>query len=237
MTGSSLVSRHGPSGDHDRPGDRDADYHLKVFDILDIMEVMHQAAGDAFARWEPMLGHLACGWACTLQAIQLLALMMLLVAACKPVYSGRASLGRLCWLCMVLPKVEAVPTPPRRRVGTVPRATDLELWASGQLTMREQLARAMAEHILARPLGRSNGEAPPPDFHRPLDEEPPPLRVVPANAVHVTLWATTPYFEAEIRSFRTGPQKSCQPSPSWGMTMPASLSFRAGSDRRTSRCR
>ena len=194
-----ALQRHGPPGDHDRHDDLE-ELHIqhRFYDIMDVIMQMNGSIEAWLMAWGPILGHAARVAVLTMLLIQTLALVMVLLTAMRSRWHPlRAPFGRLCWLCVMVHEVQATTSPPRRRPEPPPRPTDLELWAGGQLTIREQFARAIRDHILAHPLERSNGEAPLPDFYHPPDDEMPPLRVVPANAVHVTLWTTTPYYEAE----------------------------------------
>ena len=139
----------------------------------------------------------------TIVGVQLCALAMVLVLAARKQHAALQNPAcKVCLALALLHEVQAMPeqADPRCRVA-VPGQTDLELWASGQQTMREQMERALANHVLGSPLQRSSGVAPPPAFQVPFGAAQPeelPLRVVGANAVHVTLWTATPFYEAEI---------------------------------------
>ena len=86
----------------------------------------------------------------------------------------------------------------------IPRPTDLEVWISGQQTLREQLLRADQARIDGIPLERSAGEAAAPNFAVPFGADPEPLpaqghliRPDEARATHISFWVCTPYTEAE----------------------------------------
>ena len=191
--------RHGPEGDHDRWG---LTPPRRWYDILDVLEEMTSYLEGMSEKYSTMQ-LVAQGAVNTLFWVQFCALISGLGLAAS--HGNRAvtrTASKVCLAFSVLRVVQAGPpssTPPQR--DEVPRQSDLELWTSGQLTMREQLARAITQHTMNSPLERSSGTARPPNFHVPLGTPQPeelPLRVVGANVVHVTLWTATPYYEAEV---------------------------------------
>ena len=115
---------------------------------------------------------------------------------------------------------------PYRRLGRPPMPTDLELWAAGQLTRREQLALAVGQWIARCPLEHSSGEAPPPAYTVSAEVPPPGALEEDVAAVHVTFWITSPYFEAEVvdleipfptteNRLRDALKDSCSVMPEW----------------------
>ncbi|CAE7241543.1 unnamed protein product [Symbiodinium sp. CCMP2456] len=85
-----------------------------------------------------------------------------------------------------------------------PGQTHLELWASGQQTMTEQMASAWARVVLEQPLDRIPGEAEMPRWTVPIIEagdlgEPPPMETLDH---HVTIWVAAPYYETEVLDVR-----------------------------------
>ena len=79
-----------------------------------------------------------------------------------------------------------------------PRPTDLELWAAGQLTQREQAARAVENWCLGRPLEHSAGETQVPVYTIPA--EPPEAVAADIDIArgHATVWIAAPYYQPEI---------------------------------------
>ena len=190
-------SRHGPSGDHDRAA---LEGHTTLYDVMDVL----LPAIFVFKRW---LGTIAIetsalisGALCTIAGVQLWALLACATAAAKSQTRVlRGTTGKLLVAFALCQGVCAAPDlSPRQPRTTVPRQTDLELWSSGQLTIREQLANAVAEQAYRRALHRSNGVAPPPDFYQqPAENNELPGVAQPQRHIHVTMWTATPYFEAE----------------------------------------
>ncbi|CAE7209907.1 unnamed protein product [Symbiodinium microadriaticum] len=186
-------------GDHDRWGPTSP---RRWYDIFDVLEEMFSYL-DGMPKKYATMQLVAQGSISTLLWMQFCALFAGLGMAANRGNKGVTRVAsKLCLAFAVLRVVHAGPpptTPPRR--DTVPQQTDLELWTSGQLTMREQLARALTQHTMNSPLERSSGTARPPNLQVPLGTPQPeelPLRVVGANVVHVTLWTATPYYEAEV---------------------------------------
>ena len=144
----------------------------------------------------------------TLQAIFFLALSLFGLSGSSRHIRNRTYFGglprRICSAMLVLTvgfaRVQPCDTARRTQgVPPIPAATDLELWAAGQTTMREQMAAALQRHILAAPLQHNRGIADPPN----LTVVPPDLvgeAVLPTfeeRALHVTLWVSAVYYEAE----------------------------------------
>ena len=81
-----------------------------------------------------------------------------------------------------------------------PSQTDLELWASGQLTMREQMVTAYDRLLRDRPLSHSAREAAPTNLEASADvmDGIPALTPEERRAVHISVWVATPFFEPEV---------------------------------------
>ena len=97
------------------------------------------------------------------------------------------------WTAEAAPRCPAIPG------SAVPKPTDLEVWAAGQQTLREQLANAIASHAYSVSLQHSRGEARQPSYAIPAERQlaPDPLAEDLAN-IHVTMWLAMPYYETEI---------------------------------------
>ena len=77
----------------------------------------------------------------------------------------------------------------------------LELWASGQLTLREQLVQAETSQILGAPLLHSEGEMAPPTLATAApghDVDQDHVTEEDRRAVHVSIWISTPYFGSTV---------------------------------------
>ncbi|CAE7241226.1 Pol [Symbiodinium sp. CCMP2592] len=107
---------------------------------------------------------------------------------------------------------------------TVPRQTDLELWISGQLTIREQLLRADVDRSPL--LETEAGDMPPP----PADPNPTEhegdvaMSDEDRRAVHITVWTTSPHFGQETVDIGMGfpltSQRVCDAVVSTCQSMP-----------------
>ncbi|CAE6948720.1 unnamed protein product [Symbiodinium sp. CCMP2592] len=191
---------HGPTGGHDPQFANN-----EVFDVIDLFT----NAGDTMWRWssavlEPMTLALISG-ALTLLHITMLSLLIVMIrpTTTRKVCRAMGPLpGRICIVLATLSTVRTCAAAPRgygrfTALG-IPRQTDLELWASGQLTMREQELRALDEVIYHCPLGHGTGEARIPRYEVNVEEQEPGEPRVEVATVHVTLWVTAPYYEAEV---------------------------------------
>ncbi|CAE7730122.1 unnamed protein product [Symbiodinium sp. CCMP2456] len=178
------------------------------YDLIDIQETVMEYLDDLLSHWGAALYRGAWGCIETLMAIQLCLLFLLLLGGtCPGGRVMRGPMGRLCACAVVITTAKATSEDPPRQPHRRPQQpTDLEIWTSGLRTLREQFAAAEAREALTRPLERSRGEAPPPDLRRPISEqaEEEPVRVVPWNAVHISMWASTPFFEAEVVDLEIG---------------------------------
>ena len=178
------------------------------YQIFDIMDLFAQAV----AYMEVLFMHYVGTWSMqayglimNLVVIQFLAVTSLLLqAGTRRKAPALGAMGKLCLMFSIIHSGCAAPTgtnAPRARGTSRPQPTsDLELWRSGQETLREQLARADQRRVLEQPLEKSAGEAPPPEYEqpwRPVAQEE-ALVVVPGNLIHVTLWTATPFYEVEV---------------------------------------
>ena len=90
--------------------------------------------------------------------------------------------------------------------GRPPRQTDIELWASGQMTMREQWAAAYDRLVRDNQLLHSQGEAAPSNLEASASapEALPALTTEDRRAVHISVWLATPFYEVEIIDMGVG---------------------------------
>ena len=194
--------RHGPAGGHVlKPG-----IGIKIFDFLDFLEIVFLHADDLFGKAAPWLCLQAVGLACRVFLAILLLLLCLLQHGSRISVCGisRARRGPLLLMTAfaMISTAGAVKTsasaPPFQRTRP-PRPTDLELWASGQLTMAEQMSRAWTQVIHERPLGHSSGEAEAPSFTVPIEATMEDAAEVDGQrAVHVSAWVAAPYYVEEV---------------------------------------
>ena len=84
--------------------------------------------------------------------------------------------------------------------------TDIELWASGQMTMREQWAAAYDRLVRDNRLLHSQGEAAPSNLEASASapEALPALTTEERRAVHISVWLATPFYEVEILDMGVG---------------------------------
>ncbi|OLQ02300.1 hypothetical protein AK812_SmicGene14861 [Symbiodinium microadriaticum] len=200
-------NRHGPSGGHDRG-------RLRPLQELDLIELLWYIFLTALAPQQTEL------WRATMLSIMLAVLasqIMMLVAQCiwsRP-FANRQGKGRPpMWAKMMLAmavvgKTEAVRPDGSwhrvREIGpmTVPVPSDLEIWAAGQQTLREQLADAAGRHwnnmavensrefvpeVMVR--GVPEADDPLPEHWQWIDENAP-------RATHISAWLCSPYFAPE----------------------------------------
>ncbi|CAE7378412.1 grxB [Symbiodinium sp. CCMP2456] len=200
---------HGPTGGHVpmRAG--------KIFDIMDVNEVI--TTWLLTRAWGASAIAAATATSCSLSMMlaQVVALLLLL-----PSYGwrrrpfGTSGRTRPTWTRIILfvsvikgaqAGLDDVGKGKCSQTG-IPLPTDLELWMSGQATMREQLAAAFEMHVASIPLGHNSEVAPPPEFAVPIPEPPPPPpqlqphehwinREEPATT-HISFWICAPYYES-----------------------------------------
>ena len=158
--------------------------------------------------WREGLESTARAWIRTWELVQLSAMTLMIVLPFKRRgRRGAAAKQRAIWLqCAlayaVLGTVEAGPTELSARMPHYvrpPQPTDLEIWAAGQLTLREQLALAGARETWNRPLSHSVGEAPTANYAATPGEAvaPEPLPAEQQRAVHISAWIAAPYYQGE----------------------------------------
>ena len=186
---------HGPSGDHDQWRELDYDDPAGGHDIYGF---------PAFACW-------AQAWINSFVIIQLFTGLVVLLLPLRNFVTAKRSTSRSIFngmpakllLAIALQGVtwtaEAAPRCPAIHRSEVPKPTDLEVWAAGQLTLREQLANAIASYAYTVGLQHNCGEARQPSYAIPAERQlaPDPLAEDLAN-VHVTMWLAMPYYETEI---------------------------------------
>ena len=192
---SEMLHGHGPLGgrDPDDGGDH------RIHDIVDVTEKLDEVMEELLWRLGQHWAAAAAVGARTLLLLELLSLCLLLVwpqGVCR-----RLPARVCCALAVISSPGRAMEAPVQRpfwRPDRIPGPTDLELWAAGQRTLREQLADAAAAHALQRPLEHNRGEARVPTFEVPAELPLPGDALLDIAAVHVTMWVTTPYYEAEV---------------------------------------
>ncbi|CAE7193839.1 ANKRD1 [Symbiodinium sp. CCMP2592] len=173
----------------------------RFFDILDWLECLVDFGNQYFVEKAAMITMVARGSGMTLLLIGLLSQLMLLwrVTRSRPPGAGLIKVG-LAWAAITtMPGVAAVQR--RARPGMpmgVPRPTDLETWAAGMMTPREQLAQAEALWAMTRPLEHGTGQARHPTFEIPAEDPVFDFTEVDIASVHVTCWVATPYYEPEV---------------------------------------
>ncbi|CAE7037280.1 unnamed protein product [Symbiodinium sp. CCMP2592] len=190
--------------------------------LLMVVQILYGTAlWEATSDWGVM-EQVIVGWQLTCLFLQTVTLMVMLALSGATVVQGRrkrVSSSAGCNLTILLvfgtlgmagatiePPAEGSANrgPFRDRTGGLPRLpqpTDLELWASGQLTAREQDLRAESELIYNASLYHSEGEyAAPmlataaPGQGAVLDHQTPEDR----RAVHISVWVTTPFWGSEV---------------------------------------
>ncbi|CAE7197338.1 unnamed protein product [Symbiodinium sp. CCMP2592] len=208
---------HGPTGGHD-PGDTRSRI---TYDILDLFADAIDYLGVGLIQFGEEWRASGLGFCCSLILIQFGALLsMLKVRPCgcsggphRPTRNPFLMAARVLLIFGLLsPSMAATtddgtPRPPRNgghnSLGfpAIPRQTDLELWASGQLTAREQMLNAYDAYVAGLPLAHSEGEIAPPNITVAAVAEPGD-HTTPAwderRAVHVTVWVAAPYFATEV---------------------------------------
>ncbi|CAE7308349.1 unnamed protein product, partial [Symbiodinium sp. CCMP2456] len=155
-------------------------------------------------------------WLNTIAAIQFLSILLIGMKGCAA--GGKASKGKATGLagmarCVckafivysILPTTAAVHTHTvRHEPRTRPKLSDIQLWSTGQMTMREQLVAAHTRLILEAPLQHGSGEAALPVYAvtppgAPLpDHENEETAETTFEEAHVTAWIACPFFESEI---------------------------------------
>ncbi|CAE7268693.1 unnamed protein product [Symbiodinium sp. CCMP2592] len=196
----------------------DNGYGCRVYDLLDCIGLLLATLQDGFLRWASVANAAAQGWCNGFLLFQTGALLSLLaVPVCRPAVGRRpahklfmAGHAKTLIVFMLLQPAGAMQNGWTNRphdrtthsvLSPVPKPTDLELWAAGQLTMREQLIRANTARILGAPLGHSEGEIAPPTLEARIataDDDPAPLNEDDRRAVHVTVWIATPHFSSTV---------------------------------------
>ncbi|CAE7282967.1 unnamed protein product [Symbiodinium sp. CCMP2592] len=208
---------HGPSGGHD-PGDTRSRIN---YDILDLFADAIDYLGVGLIQFGEEWRASGSGFCCSLILIQFGALLsMLKVRPCgcsggpyRPTRNPFLMAARVLLIFGLLsPSMAATtddgpPRPPRNgghnSLGfpAIPRQTDLELWASGQLTAREQMLNAYDAYVAGLPLAHFEGEMAPPNITVAAVAEPGD-HTTPAwderRAVHVTVWVAAPHFATEV---------------------------------------
>ena len=194
---------HGPSGGHDQYSRG----HPQFFDLLVVLSYLWDSVAEFFLTHELWVQVHVVGTACTLFLIYGITLVVLLMRGLR-YHAGAGKSKATCaqfrvmLALAVLTEAGAVRPPPTRmpfQHPRPPRQTDLELWASGQLTMREQLVCSWSRALAERPLEHSSGEAAPPRFTASADEAQALLdETNQRRAVHITIWLATPYYEEEV---------------------------------------
>ena len=220
---------HGPPGGHDH----DNVQGHRIWDVWDVVHIMTVFLKELFLHQVPHLNMMCRSWSFTILGVQLAALLLFLLGAVSSRRTERR-LGpmpaRLCGALAAMALCNTVQAAPgechRLQHGRPPEASDLELWAAGQRTLREQLQDSVDRWIALRPLQHNSGEARPPTYEVTADD---PLHALPEEditSVHVTCWVTSPYFEAEVVDvelpfpttlprLRDALKDSCSVMPEW----------------------
>ena len=197
---SSMEEWHGPAGGHDHEGG----WH-RFGDLVEMVVLVHAALLRHLLDWAQRMQAAAAAVLVTLAAIQGIALSVVAVnrggRKSRTVgftgISQRVCLGMMsAWTIRGVQATRGATSP--RRWPPPPRPTDLELWAAGQLTQREQAARAVENWCLGRPLEHNAGETQLPVYTIPAA---PPEAVADDIDIargHVTVWIAAPYYQPEI---------------------------------------
>ncbi|CAE7754403.1 Pol, partial [Symbiodinium sp. CCMP2456] len=187
--------------------------------IYDLMDVHERATKWMSARaWRLLVEIAEAAIIATLSLAMTQLVVLLLLLTCysykRHPYGTRAK-ARPVWVRIILFAAVIKGThagygdevKPKLSPMGIPLPTDLELWMSGQATMREQLAAAFERHVATMPLEHNSEVAPPPDFTVPIPEAPPPPppqlqphehwinREEPATT-HISFWICAPYYES-----------------------------------------
>ena len=195
---------HGPTGGHDQRQITAP----RIYDLFDLLLLMWGFLEETFQCWAAEMQVQACASGCTFVLIQAMVLLVLLWTG------GRSGSGRghrmiqfrglrVVVALAIISNAGAVRTGPTGRTFPYqrpPQQTDLELWASGQLTIREQMCRAWCRHIAARSVEHSAGEADAPCYTASAEDAQALLNeanLLP-RTIHITVWLATPYYEEEI---------------------------------------
>ncbi|CAE7654294.1 unnamed protein product, partial [Symbiodinium sp. CCMP2456] len=210
-----LPQRHGPPGGHDRGP--------HVMDIFDVQEIIMETILDYTQKIqfedEGRTAEIARAGLLTVQAMALLSPMVALA-----IYARRRTLGdykmqrrgsRPSWLRILLVASLWRPTAAMPRASmrasqtpwpSCPRQSDLELWASGQLTLREQFANAEMRAAAEAPLhsgGRFEAAAPRRHPAERGEQLPAELETEEWNWIdeeaerttHISFWVCAPLYE------------------------------------------
>ncbi|CAE7036913.1 unnamed protein product [Symbiodinium sp. CCMP2592] len=198
------------------------DTSWRYYDVFDVGGIFLQALLLWCGTQMQRLSTVAAGWCAGLYMIQFVSLLSVLTLGMRgrrPLHRRVRTLAlggqpRLVLAFCVLTTARAVRTTqaaPSCGSGTIdtatiwigpppPRQTDIELWMSGQLTAREQLAKAEQNMVLTRPLQHSEGEAPPPTYHIPAETVHHVEHTIAEDeirAVHISAWLASPFYEVE----------------------------------------
>ncbi|CAE7389529.1 unnamed protein product [Symbiodinium sp. CCMP2592] len=173
----------------------------RYYDIMDWIDYVEDTVDDYFRKHVETMRTVANGIGMTLLLVSFLSLTMLLCPkggrrTKRQCFTGPA----LAWAaCTMIQGATAVPDNARPRMRTgVPRPTDLETWAAGLLTPREQLAQAEAMWAIARSLEHGTGQARMPTYEVRAEDPIFDFTEVDVANVHVTCWVATPFYEPEI---------------------------------------
>ncbi|CAE7398742.1 unnamed protein product, partial [Symbiodinium sp. CCMP2456] len=187
---------------------QDSALNRRVYDVLDLLEQWGSGLGYRFSQIADILQQWSAGCLLTHLAICLTSTFFFgfsgLGGKAARKWSFGGTPGRLCYTLGIIAMVgdSLVPTQAVRRRATarLPHSTDLEMWLSGQDTIREQLAAAEQRWALTRPLQHSGGEAPPRVYTTspPGEFLEPELPTMAEVTLHVTLWLAAVYYQSEI---------------------------------------
>ena len=202
---------HGPAGGHDQNYNYEAAVTV-FFDIFDVFSWFGDVFEKLFDDHAEKFGAALQAFFLTLQLVHLLAGGLFVYFGWRgraPPYSrSKTTLHptlRVLLAFGLIGVAFCAPSPPAARctfynLGRPPEVTDIELWASGQLTMREQLARAAADLARSRPLMHSSDEAPVTHLERAWEQTAlieGDLVGDVARATHISVWVGTPFWEPE----------------------------------------
>ena len=202
---------HGPAGGHDQNYNYEAAVTV-FFDIFDVLSWFGDVFEKLFDGHAEKLGATLQAFFLTLQLVHLLAGGLFVYSGWRgraPLRSGNKAAQhptlRVLLAFGLISVAFGAPSPPAARctfynLGRPPEATDIELWASGQLTMREELARATADLARSRPLMHSSDEAPVTHLERAWEQTDlieGDLVGDVARATHISVWVGTPSWEPE----------------------------------------
>ncbi|CAE7786256.1 unnamed protein product [Symbiodinium sp. CCMP2456] len=191
-------------------------HRCHFWDIMDFVEAALRLLNERALTAMQAMQNTSRAWLNTIAAIQFLSILLIGMNKCAA--GGKTTRGRAPGLAgaarsvckafivySILPTTAAVYTRTMRHEPQIrPKLSDIQLWSTGQMTMREQLVAAHTRLILEAPLQHGSGEAvlpvyavTPPGAPLP-DHENEETAETTFEEAHVTAWIASPFFESEI---------------------------------------